>query len=216
MPGAPGCGFWASPQAANLPDQHHGREHPAVLTEAGGKVSDLDRASPGIGQAGCHNRGIGKIGLLGLNPVQQLNRTITHSLARGVLLQQGTENRIAVEAGKTAPDDLRRGVDQGADPAVADQGKIQGAFLSLIFLASSPAKLTDSRFLFLSIGIPAACVTCIIMPEQVLRGQSALNCNLSGMVPGSYAHAAMESSLVSLFGFPLNLTAHLISLKYLV
>ncbi len=104
----------------DLPDQHYGDEHTAVLTETGGEIRNLDHPIPGIDEAGKEHRRVRKIGLIGLGLIDELNSVVPKALTRIVFTQQAAKYRIAVEAGQATPYHFGCLIYQGPDVTIAD------------------------------------------------------------------------------------------------
>src|SRR6516165_10083934 len=94
----------------------------AELTETRDEVGNSDFAALMIGQQRRDDRGVAHIFRLILRQV------VEHDVGESLFFlagQQPGEDRVAVEARITPPDDPRTRIDQGSRPPVADDGKIQ-------------------------------------------------------------------------------------------
>jgi hypothetical protein len=105
---------------SHLTDQKP-RSERSVALEAWTEIGDLDAAALRVYQPGDEYRSIVDVVLL--DPVHslELDREDAGRSAGQVAAQEGTENRITIEAGEAAPRDGGPCIDEGADASVADQ-----------------------------------------------------------------------------------------------
>src|SRR5512146_44975 len=103
------------------PNQHHRPEPAAVLTEARGGIGDLNGAAMTIIKLRHQNGSVLQIVLLGAFAIRKFYSK--EPIVVG-FPEQGAEHRVAIEARKAAPDNVGPCVDQRANSAIADQGKI--------------------------------------------------------------------------------------------
>ncbi len=99
-------------------DQRRRMEHSAEELEARREVGDSDAAAAAVAHHRLEQCGILDIVLLDAHPVLELD---AEEAAVAIIVEQPAEHRIAVEAGKAAPDDPRLAVDQSRDRAIADK-----------------------------------------------------------------------------------------------
>jgi hypothetical protein len=100
--------------------------YPSALVEARAEIRDLDRATVGVANARYQHGCVIQVALLGALGVDQLDTEDTLLFRLGVAIEERTENRVTVEAWKTAPHDARCGIDQRTYPSVADEGELHG------------------------------------------------------------------------------------------
>jgi hypothetical protein len=119
----------ANPRVADQrphPTHDLGRPERAVaVEEARAEIDDFDALAGGVEKPRSNDRGARVVGLLRACEPFQLDAEHTALRRAGGVAEQRMKDRIAVEARYAAPDDGGALVDQGADRAVADQGKIQ-------------------------------------------------------------------------------------------
>ncbi len=111
----------SGPQPA---DERRRPEGAAVLLEARREVHDLHGPALPVVQHGLQDRRIAPVALLGMLEVEQLDVPET-LLGAAMVVDQGAEDGVAVEAGQAAPDDPGSRVDQRGEAAVADDGEVE-------------------------------------------------------------------------------------------
>ena len=109
-------------QHLHPPHQCEWPEHPVVAGKARREIGDLDGLATAVVQPGAQDRGVGLVGLFAAGEILQLESPVAAVLA---CVEQGVEDRIAVETRQAAPDDARTFVDQRAVGAVADHAEVQ-------------------------------------------------------------------------------------------
>ena len=122
----------------DLPDQHHGTEHAAVLAEARRKVRDLDASAVAVMHTGHEDRSVDEILLVVARVIDEIHSEEAEIFFPRRLSQQGAKRRVAVEARETTPDNLRPGVHQTTNRAIADQREIQGCHTALFRVLRLP------------------------------------------------------------------------------
>ena len=97
-------------------------KHAAELAKAGSEIGDLDLAAVTVGEHGAYDRAVADI----FGSV--FHHVLEHDVGKSFLLlsrHQPAEDRIAVEARIAPPYDPRARIDQGGQPAVADDPQIE-------------------------------------------------------------------------------------------
>ena len=119
----------ANPRVADQgshPTHDLGRPEGAVaVEETRAEVDDFDALARGVEKPRSNDRRARVVGLLRARESFQLDAEDAVLRRAGGVAEQRMKDRIAVEARHAAPDDGGALVDQGADRAIADQGKIQ-------------------------------------------------------------------------------------------
>jgi len=100
-------------------------ERAVAIEEARAEIDDLDALPGSVEEPGANDRGARVVGLLGTREAFQLDAEDGLLLRSLAALEQGMEDRVAVEARHAAPHDGGALVDQRTDRTVADEGKIQ-------------------------------------------------------------------------------------------
>ena len=130
-------------------------EHAAELAKARREIGDLDLAAVPVGEHGGDDRAVADIfGMI-------IHHVFEHDVGEAFLLpsrHQPAEDRIAVEARIAPPHDPRARIDQGGEPAVADDAEIEAVIRSRRAAPASAPRPAESALAFGRRTAPSAAV----------------------------------------------------------